>query len=82
MLGERLREAQAKLAEVEMPKTEARRELRLVAEVAVEREKQELLAIRLSSPDYISRELGERPADPGKAKQWDRAVPGGRELTP
>ncbi|MGN6814827.1 MAG: hypothetical protein ACTHK3_01925 [Solirubrobacterales bacterium] len=27
-------------------------------------------------PDYIKRELGERPSDPMKARAWDKAVRG------
>jgi conjugative relaxase-like TrwC/TraI family protein len=76
MLGERLREAQAKLAEVEPPQMEARHELQVVSQIFAEREGQELLAARLSPPPYISTELGERPADPHMAKRWDRAVQG------
>ena len=33
-------------------------------------------AARLSPPDHIKRELGERPSDPTKAAVWDRAVRG------
>jgi len=76
MLGERLREAQAKLAEVEPPGAAARREAQVVSGVLAERERTELLAARLSAPAHIVKELGERPADPHKAKEWDRAVLG------
>lgn len=76
MLGERLREAEAKLAEVKPPKSEARREAQLVSQVHAERERAELLALRVSPPTHIVKELGERPADPYKAQQWDRAVMG------
>ena len=76
MLGERLRSAQDKLAEVEPPKTEARHDAQVVSQALAEREEKELLAARLSPPPYISKELGERPTDPRKAKEWDRAVQG------
>jgi hypothetical protein len=33
-------------------------------------------AARTSPPDYIKHELGERPSDPTKAREWDKAVRG------
>jgi len=76
MLGERLDEARAKLAEVELPQTEARREVQVVCEMFAERQETELLTARIAPPSYISKELGERPLDPYKASQWDQAVLG------
>jgi hypothetical protein len=74
MLGERLREAQGQLAEVEPPKTEARCDAQVVSQVLAERQEKELLAARLSPPPYISMELGDRPQSPYKAREWDKAV--------
>lgn len=33
-----------------------------------------LLAVRLSPPAYVVKELGERPIDPVKAKAWDNGA--------
>ena len=44
--------------------------------VLAERERAATTAARLSPPDYIKRELGERPSDPTKARAWDKAVRG------
>ncbi|HET8954303.1 MAG TPA: hypothetical protein VFN18_01450, partial [Solirubrobacterales bacterium] len=41
-----------------------------------ERERLAAAAARLSPPDYIKSELGERPSDPAKAREWDKAVHG------
>ena len=40
------------------------------------RERVAATAARISPPDYIKRELGERPSDPTKARAWDKAVRG------
>jgi hypothetical protein len=50
---------------------------RAVAEHLIEeRLGQRLAAVRFAPPDYIVRELGERPSDPAKRQTWDRAVAG------
>ncbi|MDX6635889.1 MAG: hypothetical protein QOF06_2092 [Solirubrobacterales bacterium] len=41
-----------------------------------ERERAATTAARLSPPDYITNELGKRPSDPAKAREWDKAVHG------
>lgn len=74
MLGERLREQTAKLGDLAPPSTEVRREHEIAGQLLAEREKQMLLAARLSPPAYVVKELGERPADPEKAKAWDSGV--------
>ncbi|HEY1855418.1 MAG TPA: hypothetical protein VGG40_12615 [Solirubrobacterales bacterium] len=33
-----------------------------------------LAAVRVDPPDYVTRELGERPADATRRRTWDRAV--------
>lgn len=74
MFGERLREQTAKLNELVPPGSEVRREHEIAGQLLAEREEKMLLAARLSPPAYVVRELGERPADSGKAKAWDRGV--------
>jgi hypothetical protein len=32
--------------------------------------------VRLDPPDYLTRELGERPSDPTQRRAWDEAVAG------
>ncbi|MGN6815771.1 MAG: hypothetical protein ACTHK3_06770 [Solirubrobacterales bacterium] len=41
-----------------------------------ERERAAATAARISPPNYIKAELGERPGDPVKARAWDKAVRG------
>ena len=52
----------------------ARRELALAEQVLDQRLRAAVLAARLSPPDYIAKELGERPTDRAKARSWDRGV--------
>jgi conjugative relaxase-like TrwC/TraI family protein len=42
--------------------------------ILAERSRQELAAVRISPPDYLVAEIGERPAEPGKAQVWDRGA--------
>jgi conjugative relaxase-like TrwC/TraI family protein len=74
MIGERLREETAKLERLAPPSTEARREHEISGELLAKREEQMLLAVRLSPPGYVVKELGERPSDPEKARAWDGGV--------
>jgi conjugative relaxase-like TrwC/TraI family protein len=55
---------------------EARAKMAVAEHVLTERERAAATAARISPPDYIKRELGERPSDPTKARAWDRAVRG------
>jgi hypothetical protein len=55
---------------------EARAEAAVIEHLIAERERATLTAVRVSPPDYIARELGERPTDPAKRAEWDRAVRG------
>ena len=66
----------AKLERAELPGTAARREREIADQVLAKRAEQALLAARLSPSPYIVKELGKRPADPAKAKSWDRGVVG------
>jgi conjugative relaxase-like TrwC/TraI family protein len=74
LFSERLAEERAKLAEVEPPGTEARREREIAAQLLDVRSAQALTAARIEPPSYIVKELGERPADPTRATAWDRGV--------
>lgn len=53
---------------------EARRERQIARQVLAERAEPAILAARLSPPEYVLRELGERPNDPAKAKAWDNGI--------
>jgi hypothetical protein len=55
---------------------EARAKAAVAEHVLAERERAAATAARLSPSDYITRELGERPSDPAKAREWDKAVQG------
>lgn len=60
----------------QMPPVErtARRELAAAEQVLDERLRAAVLAARFAPPAYVTKELGERPLDPAKAKAWDRGV--------
>ena len=72
-VAEQLKERQAELPEVGH---QARAEAAVTRHLIAERERATLTALRVSPPDYITKELGERPSDPGKRQEWDRAVRG------
>lgn len=55
---------------------EARAKMAVAEHLLAERERVAATAARISPPDYIKRELGERPGDPTKAREWDQAVRG------
>ena len=55
---------------------QARAEAAVAEHVLTERVRAAATAARISPPDYITAELGERPSDPTKAREWDRAVGG------
>ncbi|MGN6259029.1 MAG: hypothetical protein ACTHN3_14990 [Solirubrobacterales bacterium] len=71
--AERLRAEARQLSEV---RHEARAESAVIKSMLAERERLAVAAARLSPPAYITRELGERPSDPTKAAEWDKAVRG------
>jgi conjugative relaxase-like TrwC/TraI family protein len=78
-LRERLvrEEAERLAAEVrELPdvRHEARAEEAVIESVLADRLRLAATAARISPPDYITAELGERPADPSKAAAWDKGV--------
>ena len=53
---------------MEPPGSEARREREIAGQLLAARSAQALAAARIEPPSYIVKELGERPADPAKAK--------------
>ncbi|MGN6557013.1 MAG: MobF family relaxase [Solirubrobacterales bacterium] len=55
---------------------EARAKMAVAEHLLAERERAAATAARISPPDYIKAELGERPSDPTKARAWDKAVRG------
>ncbi len=62
------------LREMPEPGRAAGEELAVVEEVLAGRRQLAVTAARLAPPDYIRAELGERPADPAKAKSWERGL--------
>ena len=74
LFSERLAEETAKLAQMEPPSSEARREREIADQLLATRSAQALAAARIEPPSYIVKELGQRPTDPAKAKTWDRGV--------
>jgi conjugative relaxase-like TrwC/TraI family protein len=69
--AERLAAEAAELAEV---RHEARAQEAVIKSVLAERERLAAAAARISPPEYITKELGERPSDPKKAREWDSGV--------
>ncbi|HET7416067.1 MAG TPA: MobF family relaxase [Solirubrobacterales bacterium] len=75
-IGQRIAELQAERAGLPEVRHEARARLAVAEHLLGERERAAATAARISPPDYITAELGERPGDPAKAATWDRAVRG------
>jgi conjugative relaxase-like TrwC/TraI family protein len=71
---ERLTGLEAEARELPVPSGSARRELAVADRVLAERRELVVTAARISPPPYITKELGERPADPSKRWHWDRGV--------
>jgi hypothetical protein len=71
---ERLAGLEAEARELPAPSGAARRELAVADRVLAERRELAITAARISPPAYITKELGERPADPNKRQHWDRGV--------
>ncbi len=55
---------------------EARAEEAAAEAILAQRERMASEAARVSPPRYITKEIGERPSDPAKAAEWDKAVRG------
>jgi hypothetical protein len=71
---ERLVGLEAEARELPVPSGSARQELAVADRVLAERRELAITAARISAPTYITKELGERPADPNKRWHWDRGV--------
>ncbi len=71
---ERIEELRGELHEIPPVRHEGRTELSNADLVLAERRQAAITAAKLSPPDYITRELGERPSDPEKRKTWDKGV--------
>jgi hypothetical protein len=67
-------QALEKVRAVEPPTNAARRAHNIARGELAERDARKLLAIRLATPAYVTRELGERPSDPRLGRVWDRGV--------
>jgi conjugative relaxase-like TrwC/TraI family protein len=72
--GEAFTERTAALEQMQPPGTEVRRERELAEQLLAQRAVQALTAARIEPPAYIVKELGERPAEPAKARVWDQGV--------
>ncbi|HEX4464529.1 MAG TPA: MobF family relaxase [Solirubrobacterales bacterium] len=72
--SERLTDEKAELSQMEPPGTEVRREREIAEQLLDTRSAQALTATRIEPPSYIVKELGERPADPTRARAWDHGV--------
>jgi len=70
------RRARAEQRQLPPVEHSARAEVAVIEHLLAERERVALTAVRLNPPDYITRELGERPSDWAKRDHWDRAVKG------
>jgi conjugative relaxase-like TrwC/TraI family protein len=76
---ERLTVQQVERLEVELRELpgaehQARAEVAVIDHLLAERERVTMAAVRLAPPEYLTRELGERPSDPGAREVWDRAA--------
>ncbi len=71
---EALSKRTAVLEQMQVPGTEVRREHELAEQLLARRAAQALAAARIEPPPYIVKELGERPAEPAKARVWDQGV--------
>jgi conjugative relaxase-like TrwC/TraI family protein len=71
-----IKRLRAELADLGEISYDARAEFAAAQHVLAGRQHAAAAAARLSPPDYITAELGERPADLQQAARWDRAVGG------
>jgi conjugative relaxase-like TrwC/TraI family protein len=74
LVADQLSRIEADLAELPTVGDSARRELAVAERVLAERREMAILAACLDPPPYIASELGARPADPIKAKAWEKGV--------
>ncbi len=71
---EQIAAVQAERAQLAEVSHETRAKAAVAEHVLSERARVAATAARISPPDYITKELGERPDDPKKAAAWDRGV--------
>jgi len=71
---ENVGELRAELREMPTVSHEARAELANADLVLAERRQAAITAAKLSPPDYVTAELGERPSDPERRGSWDNGV--------
>jgi conjugative relaxase-like TrwC/TraI family protein len=71
---QRIADLKAEVREFPVPSGSARRELTIADRVLAERRELAITAARISPPAYITKELGERPAEPNKRWHWDSGV--------
>jgi hypothetical protein len=72
----RIEEAGDELGRLPEIDHQVRAEAAVAEHVLAEHARAAATAARISPPDYITAELGERPSDPTQARQWDTAVRG------
>jgi hypothetical protein len=65
---------EAELRELPPVAHEARAEAAVVDRLLAQRERAELAALRIAPPDYIAKELGERPQGRIDGRSWDHAA--------
>ncbi|MDX6601114.1 MAG: hypothetical protein QOF13_316 [Solirubrobacterales bacterium] len=76
-VSEGLANREREMAELPRPQADQaamRSELDAVEQVLADRRAPQIAAARIEPPQYIVRELGERPADPAKRENWNRGV--------
>lgn len=76
-VSEGLANREREMAELPRPQADQeamRSELDAVEQVLSDRRAPQIAAARIEPPQYIVRELGERPADPVKRESWDSGV--------
>lgn len=66
----------AELRQLPPVEHDVRAEVAVIDHLLSERERLAFAAARVRPPDYITKELGERPSDPRKREAWDKAVRG------
>ncbi|HYC81455.1 MAG TPA: AAA family ATPase [Solirubrobacterales bacterium] len=73
-LRETVADLEADIATLPAAEHSARAERAVAEHLIEERLGQRLGAVRVDPPDYLVKELGERPSDPARRQTWDRAV--------
>ncbi len=74
MSREAVRNLEAEARELPAATQSAREELAIADQVLAGRRALAITAAAIAPPDYVTKELGERPSDPPKRKAWDRGL--------